>query len=90
MYAIRSYYENDPSQVVTLGPGQFFGEMSLLSGRRRSATIRAGKNCSLIETPRRLMNKIINSVASVKRTIDEAFIVRTLQTRFATTSYNFV
>ena len=78
--------ENDPSQVVTLGPGQFFGEMSLLSGRRRSATIRAGDKCSLIETPRRLMNKLINSVASVKRTIDEAFIVRTLQTRFATTS----
>ncbi|HKJ54034.1 MAG TPA: cyclic nucleotide-binding domain-containing protein [Gammaproteobacteria bacterium] len=78
--------ENDPSQVVTLGPGQFFGEMSLLSGRRRSATIRAGKNCSLIETPRRLMNKLISSVASVKRIIDEAFIVRTLQTRFATTS----
>ncbi|MGD2171284.1 MAG: cyclic nucleotide-binding domain-containing protein [Gammaproteobacteria bacterium] len=78
--------ENDPSQVVSLGPGQFFGEMSLLSGRRRSATIRAGKNCSLIETPRRLMNKMINSVASVKRIIDEAFIVRTLQTRFATTS----
>ena len=78
--------ENDPSQVISLGPGQFFGEMSLLSGRRRSATIRAGKNCSLIETPRRLMNKLINSVASVKRIIDEAFIVRTLQTRFATTS----
>jgi len=78
--------DRDPSQVVSLGPGQFFGEMSLLSGRRRSATIRAGKDCILIETPRRLMNKLINSVASVKRTIDEAFIVRTLQTRFATTS----
>ena len=78
--------ENDPSKTVSLGAGQFFGEMSLLSGRRRSATIRAGADCSLIETPRRLMNKLINSVASVKRIIDEAFIVRTLQTRFATTS----
>jgi CRP-like cAMP-binding protein/thioredoxin reductase/Fe-S-cluster-containing hydrogenase component 2 len=78
--------ENDPSKTVSLGAGQFFGEMSLLSGRRRSATIRASANCSLIETPRRLMNKLINSVASVKRIIDEAFIVRTLQTRFATTS----
>lgn len=76
----------DRSKVVTLGKGQFFGEMSLLSGRRRSATIRAGADCTLIETPRRLMNKLINSVASVKRIIDEAFIVRTLQTRFATTS----
>ena len=78
--------EDDPSKVVSLGAGQFFGEMSLLSGRRRSATIRAGDNCALIETPRRLMVKIIHSVASVKRIIDEAFIVRTLQTRFATTS----
>jgi CRP-like cAMP-binding protein/thioredoxin reductase/Fe-S-cluster-containing hydrogenase component 2 len=77
---------DDPSNVVSLNKGQFFGEMSLLSGRRRSATIRAGTDCTLIETPRRLMNKLINSVASVKRIIDEAFIVRTLQTRFARTS----
>ena len=77
---------NDPTNVVSLGKGQFFGEMSLLSGRRRSATIRAGADCTLIETPRRLMNKMINSVASVKRIVDEAFIVRTLQTRFARTS----
>ena len=78
--------ENDPDKTVSLISGQFFGEMSLLSGRRRSATIRAGEKCILIETPRRLMNKIINSVESVKRTIDEAFIVRTLQTRFANTT----
>ncbi len=78
--------EDDPDKTVSLKSGQFFGEMSLLSGRRRSATIRAGEKCILIETPRRLMNKIINSVESVKRTIDEAFIVRTLQTRFANTT----
>ena len=78
--------ENDPSQVVTLNAGQFFGEMSLISGRRRSANIRAAKKCTLIETPRRLMSKLILSVPSIKRIIDEAFIVRTLQTRFAMTS----
>ena len=78
--------EDDQDKTVSLISGQFFGEMSLLSGRRRSATIRAGEKCILIETPRRLMNKIINSVESVKRTIDEAFIVRTLQTRFANTT----
>jgi CRP-like cAMP-binding protein/thioredoxin reductase/Fe-S-cluster-containing hydrogenase component 2 len=78
--------ESNPSKVITLTQGQFFGEMSLLSGRRRSANIKAGKDCTLIETPRRLMNKLIHSVDSVKRIIDEAFIVRTLQTRFASTS----
>ena len=78
--------EEDPDKVIELHGGQFFGEMSLLSGRRRSASTRAGGDCILIETPRRLMNKLISSVDSVKRTIDEAFIVRTLQTRFAPTS----
>lgn len=75
--------DDDPEKVIALNQGQFFGEMSLLSGRRRSASIRASSGCILIETPRRLMNKLIGSVDSVKRTIDEAFIVRTLQTRFA-------
>lgn len=78
--------ENDPEKVVALTYGQFFGEMSLISGRRRSASIRAGKGCVLIETPRRLMNKVISSVESVQRTIDEVFIVRTLQTHFAPTT----
>ncbi len=68
---------------VTLGSGEFFGEMSLISGRRRSATILAGANCVLVETPRRSMNKLINSVEAVKRSIDAVFILRAIQSRFA-------
>jgi Fe-S-cluster-containing hydrogenase component 2/CRP-like cAMP-binding protein len=37
----------------------------------------------LIETPRRSMNRLINSVEAVKREIDEVFILRAIQTRFA-------
>jgi len=73
----------DPSQKISLNKGAFFGEMSLISGHRRSATILAGKNCVLIETPRRSMNKTISSVESVKRVIDEAFLMRALQAKFA-------
>jgi thioredoxin reductase/CRP-like cAMP-binding protein/Fe-S-cluster-containing hydrogenase component 2 len=69
--------------TITSGMGSFFGEMSLLSGRRRSATIRAGKDCVLIETPRRTMNKLISSVDAVKRVLDETFIVRAIQREFA-------
>ena len=68
---------------ITLHAGEFFGEMSLISGRRRSATTIAGKGCVLIETPRRSMNKLINSVDAVKRVIDETFILRAIQSRFA-------
>ncbi|MEO8445114.1 MAG: cyclic nucleotide-binding domain-containing protein, partial [Gammaproteobacteria bacterium] len=68
---------------LSLGAGQFFGEMSLLSGRRRSATTWAGPGCVLIESPRREINKLISSVEGVRRVIDEHFIARAIQTSFA-------
>ena len=73
----------DASRVVRLGAGEFFGEMSLISGRRRSATVTAGPGCVVIETPRRSMNKLISSVADVKRVVDETFIRRAIQAHFA-------
>lgn len=74
---------DDPDNTVSLGVGKFFGEMSLISGRRRAATITAGANCILIETPRRSMNKLIQSVEAVSRTIDEAFLVRAIRMQIA-------
>ncbi|SFF37267.1 Thioredoxin reductase [Fontimonas thermophila] len=73
----------DDTRTLTLGSGQFFGEMSLISGRRRSATVRAGAGCVLIETPRRSMNKLIASVPSVKRVLDETFLLRAIQAHIA-------
>jgi CRP-like cAMP-binding protein/thioredoxin reductase/Fe-S-cluster-containing dehydrogenase component len=66
----------------SLGAGQFFGEMGLVSGRRRAATVIAGPDCVLIETPRTSMNKLLKSAPEVKRVIDEAFILRKLQIAF--------
>ena len=74
---------DDPSKQITVGAGQFFGEMSLISGRRRSGTVRAGHNCVLIESPRRTTLKLINSVAAVKRVLDEAFLRRVLEAQIA-------
>ena len=73
----------DRARTVTLGPGEFFGEMSLISGRRRSATVRAGHSCVLVETPRRSMNKLIYSVPAVKRVVDEAFLRRAILANIA-------
>jgi Fe-S-cluster-containing hydrogenase component 2/CRP-like cAMP-binding protein/thioredoxin reductase len=73
----------DADKRIPLRRGEFFGEMSLISGRRRSATVIAGNNCILIETPRRSMNKLIASVDAVKREIDKVFIARAILSRFA-------
>jgi CRP-like cAMP-binding protein/Fe-S-cluster-containing hydrogenase component 2/thioredoxin reductase len=68
---------------LSLPQGQFFGEMSLLSGRRRSGTVFAGPGCALIESPRREIMKLMNSVEAVKRVVDQHFVVRAIQTGFA-------
>ena len=36
------------SELATLGPGQYFGEMGLLTGAVRSATVRAKTRCDLL------------------------------------------
>ncbi len=62
-----------------LGKGDFFGELGLISGRRRTATIRAQKRTLLLETPRRTMLKLIASVESVKRTLDKVMMRRAIR-----------
>jgi len=74
---------DDPSETVSLGRGEFFGEMGLISGRRRTATVVAGDECVLIETPRRSMIKLVNSVASVKQVLDQTAMARQIQTQLA-------
>ncbi|NNF60912.1 MAG: cyclic nucleotide-binding domain-containing protein [Gammaproteobacteria bacterium] len=74
----------DPKDAsLPLRQGQFFGEMSLISGRRRTATVVADSDCVLIETPRRTMKKLIASDDHVRQTIDNAFILRAIQSSFA-------
>jgi Fe-S-cluster-containing hydrogenase component 2/thioredoxin reductase/CRP-like cAMP-binding protein len=72
-----------PPRVTQLSQGQFFGEMSLLSGRPRLETAKAGPNCILVETPRRTMLKLMNSNDEVRLGIDWIFVVRELQRQFA-------
>jgi CRP-like cAMP-binding protein/Fe-S-cluster-containing hydrogenase component 2/thioredoxin reductase len=68
-----------PARWVRLGTGSFFGELGLISGRRRAATVKAGKGCVLIETPRRSILKLIASVDSVRKAVDTVFLKRAVR-----------
>ena len=70
---------------ITLKQGQFFGEMGLLSGRRRTSTVKAGENCVLIESPRRSMLKLIASIESVRQTMDGVALRRAVRAQIAPT-----
>ena len=74
---------DDEKYRLTLGEGEFFGEISLLSGRRRSGTVYAGTGCVLLESPRREINKLLSSVEAVKRVLDQQFIARAIRAAFA-------
>ena len=67
----------------TLGAGEFFGELGLISGRRRANSVRAGKGCVLVEAHRRAMLKLIASVESVRKRVDEVFLKRSVRAYLA-------
>ncbi len=71
-----------PSGAVTMVRGEFFGEMSLLSGRPRLERAVAGVACVVVETPRRTMVKLMSSNEEVREGIDWIFVVRELQRHF--------
>lgn len=72
-----------PRAPITLEQGQFFGEMSLISGRRRSATVTAGRDCILIESSRRSLLTLMHSVEGVRRSVEESFLLRAIQSQIA-------
>lgn len=66
-------------RVAELGTGDFFGEMGLISGRRRNATATALGPCRLLEIPRKAMIKLLHVSPRVKATLDRVFLLRALQ-----------
>ena len=68
-----------PDQKMLVQPSEFFGEWSLISGRRRAETVTAGSNCVLLKTSRRAMRKLIISLPLVQKEIDRIVVQRALQ-----------
>jgi len=63
-------------KVAELTAGNFFGEMSLISGRRRTATAKAVGATRLIEIPRKAILKLLASAPRAKDLVDQAFLLR--------------
>ena len=76
----RRRSEGPDRHVATLGPGDFFGEMGLISGQRRNATAKADGPARLVEVPRKAMLKLLAVAPAVARRVDETFLSRAFQT----------
>lgn len=60
----------DPSKVIPIPAGTIFGEVGLISGRRRGATIVAAEDAVCVEISRNAALKLQSQVPTAKRTIE--------------------
>ena len=66
--------------VATLRSGDCFGEMSLLTGEKRSATVRAQDDCYVMEISKEVMGDIIRESPDCLRQLSEILARRKLET----------
>jgi len=66
--------------VATLNSGDCFGEMSLLTGERRSATVRAQGDCYVMEISKPVMAEIIRDAPDCLRQLSEILAHRKMET----------
>ena len=57
------------AEVARLGPGRFFGEMSLMTGERRTATVQAMDDCELVSVGKAAFQEILAGVPGLPERI---------------------
>ena len=72
----------DPSITIPIEAGSIFGEVGLISGRRRGATIRAAEDTVVVEISRLAALKLQSQVPSAKKAIERISIERQLLQMF--------
>jgi CRP/FNR family transcriptional regulator, cyclic AMP receptor protein len=63
-------------RLATLGPGAVVGELSLIDGEPRSATVRARTDLDVLEVDRRDLDKLLRKMPSVRRKLLESLATR--------------
>ena len=69
---------DDPSVTVPIGAGSIFGEVGLISGRRRGSTIRAAEDTIVVELPRNAALKLMATAPAAARAINRISTERQL------------
>ncbi|MDK2759319.1 MAG: cyclic nucleotide-binding domain-containing protein, partial [Blastomonas fulva] len=73
---------NDTSKTVPIGQGSIFGEVGLISGRRRGATVIAAEDTICVEISRNAALKLQSQVPTAKKAIERISTERLLLQMF--------
>ena len=65
-----------PLEVARLGPGSFFGEMSLLTGEPRTATVRVSRQCELLVVDKAAFARVLDSFPETAERVSEVIAGR--------------
>lgn len=68
--------ENGETTVRVIGPGEFTGEVSMLSGRRSLVTLRVGEAGEVIEVERDTLLALVQTDAELSEIFVRAFLLR--------------
>jgi CRP-like cAMP-binding protein len=63
-------------EVARMGPGEFFGEMSLLTGEPRSAMVSAGKACEVLVVGKVAFGKVLEACPELAERVTEIIVHR--------------
>jgi small-conductance mechanosensitive channel len=74
--AVELAGSNATQRLAELGPGQFFGEMSLMTGERRRATVRALEECRLLVVGKQAFHKMFDDRPELIAKISETLALR--------------
>lgn len=74
--SVFTYQGNRELLLTNLGPGEIFGEMSLLFGEPRSASVKAKKDCNLILINKNKLDQKLKASDPTIRSIVKALVKR--------------
>jgi small-conductance mechanosensitive channel len=68
--------EGSVAEVARLGPGKFFGEMSLMTGEQRAATVQAMSDCELVQVSKEAFHEILAADPRLAERISQVLVER--------------
>ncbi|HTW66690.1 MAG TPA: cyclic nucleotide-binding domain-containing protein [Bryobacteraceae bacterium] len=81
---VRVTLGSEAQPLATLGQGSFFGEMTLISGLPRNASVTALEPCEAIEVPRRAFEYLMKKPGPFRTLMDQTYIERGLANHLRT------